>query len=516
MQSTKLLLSIIILLCGCAGEKTSLTSEVTLAQNQAKKSTETPHQDVEGFASPEAIKASEVPINGKGKANFTIKVKGATQGPSNLIGFYGDQNFKADETQIDANGNITFTCQNCQGGNTTYAQGLYYVQIAEEKYLQIILGEDQEFVLETSIGNPDGNMVVKGSDENEAFFANLAYEKSNQPKFAEISNQMKAATPNSPEFDQLKVDQDKLINARRQHLEEIYTKYPNTLLASFKKAGQDPTLREDIKDDQEKIYYYRQEFWDDVDWKDRRLLRTPVIKNKLEKYFLELTPQTHDSIFASAQRLSDRLLMHPEYYKYIVNWIVKKYEPTKTTLMDPEFVHVKMMQRFFTRERAFWEDPLVVDGFQRTAIEMSKSLMGDHGPDVISKDLQGKTHSIMDLKQDYIVIYMFSPSCEHCQEQTPKLVKWYNEGGKAYVDVFAIAIESNQVDPNELANYIKKTNMPFTCVWDESNRSIYGKYFVDLTPEIYVLNPERKIIGKNLKVFQIDTVIERDKQKSRE
>ena len=509
-----LILSLVIVLYSCKGDNHPIppkSPSSDLPQQETKTI-----KKVEGFASPEAIKESELPVYGKGKANFTIKVKGAVPGPSSLIGFYADQNLRVDETQIDASGNITYTCGSCKEGQTTYPQGLYYVQIANEKYLQVILGEDQEFVLETTIDNPDGNMVIKGSDENEAFFTNLKYEKANQPKFAEIGESMKAAEPNSPEYDRLKAEQKKLVDARLIHLDEIYAKYPNTLLTSFKKAGQDPILREDILDDQEKIYYYRQEFWEDVDWSDRRLIRTPVIKNKLAKYFEQLTPQNHDSIFASAHRLSDQLLMHPEYYKYIVNWVVKKYEPTKTSIMDPEYVFVNMMQRYFTRDRAFWENPLVVDGFQKRANEMSKSFIGDPGPDVISKDLEGKTHRLLDSKQDYIVIYMFSPSCEHCQEQTPKLVNWYNAGGKAYADVYAIAIESNLDDPNELANYIKKTNMPFTCVWDESNISIYGKYYVDLTPEIYILNPERKIIGKNLKVFQIDTIIDRDKQKSRQ
>ena len=49
-------------------------------------------------------------------------------------------------------------------------------------------------------------------------------------------------------------------------------------------------------------------------------------------------------------------------------------------------------------------------------------------------------------------------------------------------------------------------------VHDPSNRSIYAKYFVDVTPELYVINPDRKIVGKNLKVDQVNIIIERDKK----
>jgi hypothetical protein len=54
--------------------------------------------------------------------------------------------------------------------------------------------------------------------------------------------------------------------------------------------------------------------------------------------------------------------------------------------------------------------------------------------------------------------------------------------------------------------------MAWTNVFDPSNRSIYGKYYVDVTPEIYVIGPDRKIIAKNIKVNQIEEVIQRDKE----
>lgn len=509
-----LTLLIIMFLYGCGGDtgtKTSAPTNAATAQTPAQNPSKA-RQNVTGFASKEAIEQAAIPVYGKGKADFTVKVKGATPGPSSLIGFFAQENYKADETTISADGTIRFNCQNCAEGQTSYPQGLYYVQIGFEKYLQIMLGEDQQFTLTTTLENPDGDMVVEGSDENEAFFFNMAYEKKGQPRFAEIGQQLKTVQEGSPEMAKLKAEQKALTDARKEHLKEIYAKYPNTLLTSFKKAGQEPELREDVPDDQ-KVYHYRQDFWKDVDWSDRRLMRTPVIHNKMKRYFEQLTPQNQDSIYASSERLVDQLLMHPEYYKFIANWVVMKYAPTESTLMDPEFVHTKMMQKYFTHERAFWADSVEVFAYQQRASEMAQSLMGDIGPNVTSKDLQGNTHRLMDSKKDYLIVYMFAPSCEHCQEQTPKLVEWYNTKGKSYADVYAIALDSNLEDPNELQNYINKTKMPFPCVWDSTNRSIYAKYYVDITPEIYVMNPDRRIIGKNLKVFQIDTVIDRDREK---
>ena len=141
--------------------------------------------------------------------------------------------------------------------------------------------------------------------------------------------------------------------------------------------------------------------------------------------------------------------------------------------------------------------------------EMAQSLIGLTGPDVISTDQNGQTKSIYEMKQDYIVVYMYNPTCEHCMKETPELVKWYNKNKNTRsVGVYAIAIDT---DDAEWKQYVNDKNMDvFTIVFDPTNKSIYAKYYVNVTPELYLLNKDRKIIAKNLKVFQIDTMIERD------
>ncbi|MEM8910112.1 MAG: TlpA disulfide reductase family protein, partial [Bacteroidota bacterium] len=119
----------------------------------------------------------------------------------------------------------------------------------------------------------------------------------------------------------------------------------------------------------------------------------------------------------------------------------------------------------------------------------------------------GKTQSIEAIQSDYVVVYLYNPTCEHCMEQTPKLVKLYNQQSQKKFEVFAIAVDTNEA---EWKNYVQKSKMNWINVFDPSNVAIYAKYYVDVTPEIYILNPDRTIIAKNLKVDQIEEVIRRD------
>lgn len=441
------------------------------------------------------------PIKG-GPAKIKVTAKGITEAKSSLIGFYAEKPFQVD-TAVVSNGQFTF--ENKDG----YVQGLHYIALGNNQFAQIMLGEDQEFEMTIDVANPL-EATFKGSLENEVFYENLSYENQFNGQYQVMSESLKTLQEGTPAYD-AKMKEKKALEAERlKHIKDFTAKHPDLLFSKFKMAGQNPIIRDDVPE-KEKVYHYRRDFWENVDFSDSRLIRTPVINNKLKRYFNEITAQNADSILSSAYFLVDQTLQFPEYYKYFANWVVLEFEPGKCSLMDAEAVFVKMARKYFTRERAFWADSMEVYAIQNRAMEMGNSLIGGKGPNVTVPGLDGKPKTLFDSKADYLVVYLYAPSCEHCQEETPKLVQWYNQNKNNSRDVYAIGIDTEDAEWKE---YVKKNGMDvFTNVHDPTNRSIYATYYVDVTPEIYVLNKDREIIGKNLKTFQIETVIAQDKEK---
>ena len=324
---------------------------------------------------------------------------------------------------------------------------------------------------------------------------------------------MKETKPGDPTYLQMKGEQDKLIDDRKAYLERIFKENPTSIFTSYKRAGQNPDLRDCYKPDgtmdtARYTYQYRTRFWNATDFNDERLLYTPVMAKMLNRYITELTPQHQDSIVKYSISLVDRVVDKPEFLKYFANWIVLKFDPKETTLMDPQAVFVNMIERYFSYEKAVWSDSAEVFALQQRAFEMSASLVGKQGPEVKAPGLDGKIYSLYDKKAPYVVVFLWNPECEHCAEQTPKLIKLYNEMKDKGLDVYGISVNTEDA---KWRAAVKKYGMPWTSVFDPTNKSIYGKYYVDNTPEIYVLNPERTIIAKNLEVDQIMTMIEKDK-----
>jgi len=439
--------------------------------------------------------------------NITIEMTGAEPGGmAFLIGFLADQQFKVDSARIGEGGILHFQRE------TPYDPGMLYTYFPDRSTLQLLIDKDQTFTLKTNRSSPVENMEVEGSLENELLYRNLKFELDYNQRLRSVQQRIGMLEPGSAESQELKDREAALIEERKAHIREITGKYPETLFAKFKTAGQNPEPR-DVRlpdgsiDKKRQVFLYRRDFWENVDFSDQRLLRTPVIHNKLQRYIKEMTVQHADSIISATRFLVDQVLDKPEYYQFFTNWVALQYQPGQSTLMDAEAILVHMVQNYFTYDRCFWADSAQVYAMQLRAQEMAASLLGKKGPDVQAKDPAGQMRSIYEIESPYIIVFMYNPECDHCIEETPKLLRFYREWKAKGVEVYAIGIDT---DDTSWRNFIETNQMNWINVFDPTNKAFYGKYYVDNTPEVYVLNPDRTIIGKNLNVDQIETVIEGD------
>ncbi|MFT4760715.1 MAG: peroxiredoxin [Paraglaciecola sp.] len=488
-------------LLSCGGDTTPATNT-------------TPPSAATTLATNSSIVASPdlIPLNNpKATApNIEIKVENLNAGMAYLISFFQGQNYRLDSAVIDANGRMVFE------HTEPYRSCFAYAVFPDQSNLQLLIDADQQFSMTTNKNNLVGAMKIDGSLDNQLLYENLQFQAGLQPKFSANSKARQGLSKDDPKMKQLLKERNDLIDSRVNTLNDVFEKHPNSFFTAFKSAGQNPDLKiSDFEDSNGYldtaawVYNYRMSFWDGTNLLDERLLNTPVISNKLTKYIKELTPQHPDSIKQAASFLVDKTLNSPEYFKYFANWITMQYDPKESTLMDPQAVYVHMIQKYFTKERAVWSQPAEVQGLQMRAYEMAQSLLGQKAPEVEAPSYTGGLKTIYDLKKDYIIVYMYNPTCEHCMKESPKLVEFYKTY-KNEVDIYGIAIDT---DEKEWRDYVKKTGMDaWTNVFDPTNQSIYARYFVDVTPELYLLNKDRIIIGKNLKVDQVQTMIDRDKR----
>ena len=164
----------------------------------------------------------------------------------------------------------------------------------------MLIDKDQQFSVRTQNNNL-GAVQVEGCLESELFYQVKTLEAPFNNALAGVDNQLRGLKPGDNNYDNLKSQKDRLIKEKADKLNEIYSTYPNNLFTKFKNGGKNPNI--DYTYDElgeidmiKYLWEFRNAYWDDIDFNDARLLRTPVIQNKLKQYIDKYTIQHPDSL----------------------------------------------------------------------------------------------------------------------------------------------------------------------------------------------------------------------------
>ena len=447
----------------------------------------------------------------QGDLNLQVTINGAPNQEAKLLGIYEEQYFQIDTSRSDANGKFIFQ------RDTLLPTGAYFVLLtADNTHFQILIDkEDHHGKLETTKGNIVKSFKAVDSPNNVLLYENLSYEADLDKEFKAVQAKMEAADAASMEYKLLEKENDALVKKREDHIQTFVDNHPNRFFTRFKVTGQNPKLKKPLLDNGEvdkelQVYHYRQEFWDNMDFSKSEMLRTPVYFNKLKTYVKDITPQMPDSVIKYADILMAKTKGNKDLFKYTANFIALQYRKPTTMGMEAVFVH--MVDKYWTADQAFWSNPEEIKGLRGEISLMKPSLLGKTGQDLRGKNENDQYISMYDIKEPIIVLYIFSYECENCKKESVKLVQFAQEWKNKGVGIFTLSLND---DKEQWKNYLRSNRMNFKNIFDPDRESNYHlKYHIDDTPEMYVLNKDRKIIASNMKTEQLETIIEREREEN--
>ena len=208
--------------------------------------------------------------------------------------YFGGKQY-AKDTALSKNGKFIFK------GDEKLDGGMYLVVLPDQKWFDIIISE-QNFSFKTSLNNLIGDMSFTSSKENTPFYKYLNYINLKQQEVAPIREKLKTAS--AEETKKLKKIQEKVDNEVMNYRENFLKNNKNIFFSKIIKATIDPIIPESPKDKNGKVdetfpfRYYKKHFWDNLDFSDSRILRTPLFHSKMEQYLDKMTAKNPDSIIA--------------------------------------------------------------------------------------------------------------------------------------------------------------------------------------------------------------------------
>jgi len=438
-----------------------------------------------------------------------IKIKQYRDTVLYLANYYGDKTYIADTAYCKkANGNFVFSKEKTLEG------GLYIIVSQDKKSLfEFLLSDSFHMKLETSADDYVAKMKVKNSEENRVFFEYLSYSGDLFKQIKPLKDDLKRWGPDNDSSAIIKEQITAINQQMTDYKEAIIGKYPESFLAKFFGLLKDPlvpdtvpTLADGTEDKAYSYYFYKQHFWDFIDLSDDRIVRTPVYYRKLDTYFDQVISKDADSIIYEIDHLLAQMNETGDLYKFTLWHLTVKFD--ESAIMGHDAILVYMTDHYFLKGKADWLNEQVIKNLAEESDKRRATLIGKQAPNLIMQDTSFQPVNMYDIDKDFTIIYFWDPQCGHCKEETPKLVKFYNEYARQLnVEIFAVCTDTNMV---KMKKYIKEKGMHFVNVNGPRayTNDYHELYNVFSTPIVVVLDKNKKIIAKRLQSEQLAEFIE--------
>jgi thiol-disulfide isomerase/thioredoxin len=451
-----------------------------------------------------------------------------------LIKYFGKGLYYADTAEMKG-GYIEFD-------GSKQAAGILGILLPGQKYFEFIYN-NEEVYLETSSPDFIENMKVKKSDENKVFFDYVKFigsKKSESGARIEERSKLKQEEPN---YRRLTSIIDSLNSVVISYQKKLITSNPGKLVSKIVTMSMDIDIPEpprdkngNLIDSNFKFNYFRAHFWDNVDFKDDRLVNTPIFHSKLEYYFgKNMMIQHWDTILKNAFSFCDALDPKSKTFEYCVSWITSNYG--KSNIMGMDKVYTLMADRYYCtmnkegKSPAFWMKEDKLDELCEKIPVQKNLVLGVRPPNLILRDTtDSKWQDFYSLKSEYTILYFWDPECGHCKKTTPKLETLYKEKLKARnVEIFAVGKAVGDefekwkkfIRENKLTFINVAVTEPLFKAAMEDARQFVPKfttleslnyqttYDIFSTPRVFILDKDKKIIAKSLSISQLEEMLDR-------
>ncbi len=456
-----------------------------------------------------------------------VKLKGLATGDTlYMAGYYGPKQYFKDTAIVARSGIATFS-----DSRKKMDPGIYSIVLSDKQTYFEFMFVEPNIYLETQKGNQQEmtkNLSAKESKEAELFATYLRDISLKQERSLPFRKAYSDSTSTEKEKQEAK---EKMIAIEKEVMDyktNLMENNPKSFVTKLFKASQEPKVPEyedwptkanGDKDSSFPRQFYVSNYWKNVDVTDERLLRSPILHNRLEKYITKVIVQHPDSIIAAAHPLIEKTRKSKEIFKYFVHFITNKYE--KSNIMGMDAIFVSMGEKYYNTGDAYWMDSTKLAKVEERVRKMKPTLLGSKTPNIILQDTtEKKWHSLHDIKSKYTVLYFWDSGCSHCKKETPKLKKVYDQLKEHGVEVYAVGTEFKN---GAWKKYIKENDLNWINVSDnpEINENAYNylnvttieslnfrdTYDIYSTPRVFLLDQDKIIRAKRMSVAQLQQIL---------
>jgi thiol-disulfide isomerase/thioredoxin len=425
--------------------------------------------------------------------------------------YYGKQLPIIDSVLLNNNSEGVFKGPKKLGG------GIYLIGYPDRAHnFEFLVDKNQKFSIVADTTNIR-KLNFNGSPENVSFLAYQYFMIKNGRQIEALQKQRSAGGNDSVKATK---EIETLNEAIRKYRTDIMNKDGDGLLAVLLKGMREPEIPKNTpsaKNDSLFAYrYFKTHYWDGVNFYDDRLVRTPFFESRLDKYFEQLVFPHADSVNKEIDWMLGYASIREDMQKFLLLKFVNRYYTQKYMWEDAVFVH--LFEKYFSNKEYSWLTAQGKKQITDRAYSLMANITGNPAADIELKSVDGKTTSLYNVQAPFILVTIWDPTCGHCKETLPKIDSIYQAKWKTMgVKLFAMAKETDGnkqtwltfIQDHKLNDWI---HVYYSKEEDKAriDAGIPGYsqlYDVQSFPTLYLLDKDKRIIGKKLTEGQVDEIL---------
>lgn len=404
-------------------------------------------------------------------------------------------------------------------------RGMYLLLFSPSNYFDLIIGNNQNFSIQTDTINTIERIRFEGSAENQAFLDFQKFMMAQNKKTRQIRETFdKDPNKEKPETRKKYSDQfnqaDKevrayIANLQRQYQGSALATFANFTLSpeipDFSKEIPEGTKDRDTEINRKAYFYNKSHYWDYTNFKDSTLIRTPIFKGKIDEYFNNMVLMHPDSVYKESVNIIEKSRTCKAMYRYLVSYCFNFALESKIMGMDEAFV--KIAKRYYLSGKTDWIDKENMKKIEEEVLKLQYNLIGLKAQELKLPTMDGEWVSLYETKAPFTLLLFWESDCGHCKKQVPAIKTQLLEKFKPYgFKVFAV---HTQNDKEKWEKFMTEHDLfDFINCWDPHNQTNYRVYYnVFSTPIMYLLDKDKKIIAKKLDIEQLSDMLTREYKK---
>lgn len=438
---------------------------------------------------------------------YEIRVKLANYTENKLkLGFhYGNKQYIRDSSVVNKDGYFVFS------GKEELAPGIYLIIMQPNStYFEMMVVRGQEhFTISTDINNIVKGLKTKNSPENELYYEYLNTIAEKKEKSAKIKQEMKADSANLTKYrDKLKI----LDNEVEEYQNKLINKHPNSFTAQIIKSSRDIVVpkfegsEEEVRN--KRYFYYKEHFFDNFNMSDEKMIRTPLLFNRVDYYVNKLVIQEPDSLIEAVDRVLKLTRPVDDAFKFFCTHFLNYY--AKAEYIGQDAVYVYLALNYYNKPGMTpWVDKAQIDKIVENARNIEPTLLGKTAMNFELQTKDNRKVSLYDIKSEYTVLVFWAPDCGHCQKEMPYVINFWEKWRLKGVELISICNRYTPEKVGECWKFVEeRPGMKFTTGVDMYMRSnTQANYWVKSTPMIYILDKDKKIVMKKIQAEKLEEIM---------